>query len=532
MRTLRSLALPSLLGLLIAACGDTAGPSVDSNSISDSGVSSGATTGSSGAGNTVGGSSGSGTNGPSGVGSSGVSSTSSSSSGASNSSSGSSSGVVPDGGPPSTNGAQGEVPVNPVTKAIKGSARTFNVSNETEMLAVPWATLGAGDVVNVQYSPIPYKVKIGLRAKGTAANPVVINGVTDANGRRPVFDFTGAKTAPSTQVGQPIFSSTPDYGESLGGIVIIRGVNDPWGSYKPGFIKIANLELRGAKNGSTYMTTAGRTETYGAAAAVYVARGADITLENLIISNNSFGVFTMAKGDAILEAAERITLRNSRFVDNGIPGSYFEHGVYMQADSPIVEGNYFGKVIAGSEGSSFKDRSARLIFRNNYVVSSSRAIDLVHSEEQKMGIEALPYYGTDYVYDNTIINDSAYEAIHFGGDNLGEQEGGNTVFTPSIKYRSTLYFWNNTVKHTSAGYRNIAFGLSLKSTTVHAWNNRFEFGPQAMAHSWVEYAGILNLYQSNTVVGAVKAGGRDGSNPSMIQITMRNEPSPIGFISP
>ena len=48
----------------------------------------------------------------------------------------------------------------------------------------------------------------------------VINGVTDAAGNRPVFDFTDSRTAPGSAT---VFGATPAYGESLGGIVIKRG---------------------------------------------------------------------------------------------------------------------------------------------------------------------------------------------------------------------------------------------------------------------------------------------------------------------
>jgi hypothetical protein len=411
--------------------------------------------------------------------------------------------------------------------AVQGSGKTYNVSTDAELIAVPWASLTAGDVVNINHKATPYKVKFGIRGTGTAAAPITINGVTDANGNRPVFDFNGATTAPAPGV----FSGTPAYGESLGGIVILRGQGDDWNTYKPRHIKIANLELRNANRGASYTAQNGSVQK-GLGAAIYILRGADITLENLVITNSSFGLFTMAKGETMLEAAERVTLRNSWFKDNGVPGSFLEHGVYMQADSPVVEGNYFGKVISGSEGSSFKDRSAKLVFRNNYVVSSSRAIDLVHSEEQSNGIAAKPYYGIDYVYNNTIINDSAYEAIHFGGDNMGEQEGDPAVFAPPLKYRSTLYFWGNNVKHAVGGYRNIAFGLSLKDTSAHAWNNTFEFGAQATFHYWVEYAGKLNLYNSNKVLGSVQASGRDGSVASHINILNVPLPQPNNFVDP
>jgi hypothetical protein len=103
---------------------------------------------------------------------------------------------------------------------------------------------------------------------------------------------------------------------------------------------------------------------------------------------------------------------------------------------------------------------------------------------------------------------------------------------PTTKYRSTLYFWGNTVTHTSSEYRNIAFGLSLKPTTAHVWNNTITFGPQATSHTWLEYAGVLSLHASNVITGTVALSGRDNSNPAMISIVQRAEAAPAGFVAP
>lgn len=143
-------------------------------------------------------------------------------------------------------------------------------------------------------------------------------------------------------------------------------------------------------------------------------------IENNVIYDNGFGLFTMAKDGVLSEACKRLVLRNNRIYGNGVNGSYLEHNVYMQSTNPIVEGNYFGQVRAGSQGSTYKSRSSGEVFRYNYVEASARAIDFVHSEDQAAGIAAQPDYGTDYIYGNIIVNDhnlpngGAYEPIHYG----------------------------------------------------------------------------------------------------------------------
>ncbi|MBK8476314.1 MAG: right-handed parallel beta-helix repeat-containing protein [Opitutaceae bacterium] len=323
------------------------------------------------------------------------------------------------------------IPGKPVTTARTGSHATYNVGPGQTYLepdTVPWGALQAGDVVNIYQRATPYRWKIGIRGQGTQAAPIVVNGVTDAAGNRPVFDFNGARTASGSNPGgnNNVFNpASPEYGESLGGIVVKRGPDDDYGSYSPRWIEVRNLELHGATNGNSYTTLAGGTATYSGSAGVWLQLGDDILLENLVIYDNAFGIFTMAKDGLLSETCRRVTVRGCRVYGNGVVGSYYEHNFYVQCHLPVIEGNYIGRVRAGSEGSSYKSRSSGEIFRYNYVEGSSRAIDWVYSEEQDTdGIVTQPEYGTDFAYGNVIVNDTqassfASSPIHYGGDNLG-----------------------------------------------------------------------------------------------------------------
>src|SRR5262249_7573529 len=198
-----------------------------------------------------------------------------------------------------------------------------------------------------------------LRGQGTPANPIVVNGVTDANGNRPVCQFAGARTASGSNPGGAanVFTSVPEYGESLGGIVIKRGPDDDYFSYKPQWIEIRNLEVTGANHGTTYTTLAGGSAVFGAAAGIYVQVGRDILIENCIATDNSFGIFAMATDELLSQACERVTVRSCRVFGNGIAGSWFEHNVYLQCANPLIEGNFIGQTRSGSLGSSYKSRA-------------------------------------------------------------------------------------------------------------------------------------------------------------------------------
>lgn len=428
---------------------------------------------------------------------------------------------------------------DPVTVALTGSHATYNVGTGqayAEPDSVPWGALVAGDVVNIYYRATPYKWKIGLRGQGTAEKPIIINGVTNDKGQRPQFDFNGARTASGSNPGNGnnVFYSTPENGESLGGIVIKRGLEDRWGSYSPRWIQIKNLELFGAADGNSYTTLAGNNVVYSGAAGMYVHLGDDILLENLVIRDNANGIFTMAKDGLFSEACKRITVRNSRIYGNGVVNSYLRHNLYVQAHMPVIEGNYIGQVRAGSEGSSYKSRSSGEVFRYNYVLASARAMDWVYSEDQDTdGISQQPEYGTDYAYGNIIISDAnlpnyATSPIHYGGDNLDEQEPGKPILI-NPEYRKHLYFWNNTVVFRvdqDQSWRANVFDLSLVDTTVDAWNNVFVLDSATpdstpSQFSWVQNAGVVNLSGTNLAFGTIRDSD-ERAESTMYQVNKAN----------
>lgn len=430
--------------------------------------------------------------------------------------------------------AQAAILSNPVTTARTGAHTTYNVGPGqayAEPDTVPWGALQPGDVVNIYHRATPYRWKIGIRGQGTQAAPIVVNGVTDAAGNRPVFDFNGARTASGSNPGgsNNVFNvAAPEYNESLGGIVVKRGPNDAYGSYSPRWIEIRNLELHGAANGRSYTTLAGGTAAYDGAAGVWLQLGDDILLENLVIFDNAFGIFTMAKDALFSECCKRVTVRACRVYGNGIVGSYYEHNFYVQCHLPVIEGNYIGRVRPGSEGSSYKSRSSGEIFRYNYVEASARAIDWVYSEEQEAdGIVTQPEYGTDFAYGNVIVNDAnastfASSPIHYGGDNLGEQDSGGPVLVLP-EYRSHLYFWNNTIVFRgtqSQQWRQNVFDLSLVATTAEVWNNTVvvDGGATPPDTTWLQDAGHLNLYGTNLVFGATLAPAAYGANAAHYQV--------------
>src|SRR5690606_30629501 len=111
----------------------------------------------------------------------------------------------------SSSARQIKQPCSPVTLPISGR-RTFDIlpGQKDTLDSVAWACVRRGDVVNIFHQPTPYKAKIGLRSVGTNTEPIVINGVTDAEGNRPVISFSGARTARGSR---GVFGPVAEYGE-------------------------------------------------------------------------------------------------------------------------------------------------------------------------------------------------------------------------------------------------------------------------------------------------------------------------------
>lgn len=405
--------------------------------------------------------------------------------------------------------SQKDGPVDPVTKAITGRVRTIMVGPNQEyadLSKVPHKDAGPGWVVNVLYRPEPYRDAFMIGGQGTAQDPIIYNGVTDSQGRRPILDLADAVVAEGAE---PLY---PSGHHALGGVLIGRPAGKDYNTYKPRHIRFQGFEVLNVNKGSR-VTVAGRTSTRGWCANVWVQLGEDVVLDNLVLRNGGMNLFTMAKDTEASQMCSRIRLSNSRLSEGGEANSYTEHNVYMQADSPVVFGNFIGRLKASALGSSFKDRSARLVMHDNHVIAHARALDLVHSEDSARGIAARSYYGTDYVFRNR-IDANIYEAIHYGGDNMGEQEPNSPKFVPPLPYRKRLFFWQNDVDYGTGG--RIAFGVSWSEGIVEAWENRFKFS--GAEHYWLEYAGQLRRH-ANQVTGIQPRDARTGANQAHWSIT-------------
>jgi hypothetical protein len=321
---------------------------------------------------------------------------------------------------------------------VTGSGHTIDVGPGhalTELTDVPWLSLRAGDVVNIHHRSEPYRTKFALRAQGSMAAPVVINGVTDLDCRRPVIGAENAVTA--RDAAQSRFMSK-QYSEFLGAIFLHRAPSDPYG-HRPKHIRIQNLKITGAHRNHGYVAQDGSIGRYAAGAAgIYAVVVEDLTVENCEITGNGNGIFVNSRSNE--EASRHIVIRSNRIHGNGNVGSHLEHNLYVQTARALYEGNYIGQLVPGARGSSLKDRSSGTVIRYNHIVAAARALDLVEIEDGVRPVLDDPTYPDAWVYGNLIVNDwrnpglSSVKTIHWGGDN-----------SPQFFRCGTLHFYNNTV---------------------------------------------------------------------------------------
>jgi hypothetical protein len=424
--------------------------------------------------------------------------------------------------------------------AVAGGT-TYNVGPGkayAELTTVPWMSLKAGDVVNVFYRATPYRTKFMLRAAGTAAAPVVLNGVTDASCNRPEINGANAVTADDVKSKKALYGYGEGY-QTLSLIDIHRAHGDDF-NYRPSHIIIKNLKLAGASAQNTFVNEVNVVERYApSAAAIHVLSVDHLTIESSEITNNGQGVFTDSRNYGDFDFTANVIIRRNKIYGNGLSGKDTEHDLYIQATRVLYEGNQFGPEGSGAKGSTVKDRSSGMVMRYNHIIGSARAIDMVHPEAYQGGTAfADPLYKDSWVYGNLIehdamkfkITDGQGVPFHWGFDKYVSELS-----------RRKLNFYNNTFVSnqisSSADDRSYVFqtheGAPLPNnyTVVEAQSNVFtergtaafvfgatrahikmlgtNFLPKQYMSSWGTEPSVLEVGMGTPIVGTVRGAAGD-----------------------
>lgn len=372
------------------------------------------------------------------------------------------------------------------------AAVTYNVGPGQPLStigAVPWATLGPGDIVRIHWRSTPYAEKWVLCRQGASGNPITIQGVPDtATGALPVITGAGAVTATGLNY----------WGENRG-ILKIGGANTPTDTM-PQWIVVENLEFRSAHPSYTFTDDAGTSGVAYAsnASGIFVEKVKHLIVRNCTFTDCGNGFFVApgtVGGTGNPNLTEDVYLGYCYIHGNGISASAFEHNSYCECNGIVYEYNRYGPLRSGANGNALKDRSANCVVRYNWIESGNRQLDLVEADGS--GIQTLAGYNTTYVYGNILIEPNGAgnsQIIHYGGDNG----------TTSTYRKGTLYLYNNTIVSTRTGNTTL-IRLSTNSETCDCRNNVIYVSAAGSFLGLIDDTGVLNFRNNWLKTGFVSS---------------------------
>ena len=303
---------------------------------------------------------------------------------------------------------------------------------------VPWLTLIPCDQVNIYYSSTPYNDIVYLSSRGLANKWITIRGIPGPNGELPILDGTNAVMPKNT--GANIWSDSA-------GMIIVKRPDSPLAPisylYKPGYLHITGLKIRNARPPQNVTNLSGNVQQWnGFSAGIYVNGADKIAITNCDLGDNGLGLFVNSTNGEQLQT-RNLLVAHTYFHGNGNNYSFSEHNSYSEAIGTVYEYNYFGAPTALSYGDNIKDRSAGVIFRNNYIEGGADLIALrdpesnVDLEKTQLDAWGELLVNSAFVYSNTLVTRAYLQSvIGYGDGDMGtgiQPRGGN------------LYFYNNRV---------------------------------------------------------------------------------------
>lgn len=335
----------------------------------------------------------------------------------------------------------------------------------TTLAKVPWKTLAAGDIVNIHYKSTPYYEKFAVNSTGTAAAPIIIRGVPDSIGNRPILD--GADAAAPRDV---------NYWNEERGLVKIGGAG--WGPEIPSHITIEGLEIRNTNYSRKFYGVTGGYHSYSEnAAGIYVERGTNITVRNCVLYANGHGLFV---GSNWQYTARNILIERNLFHDNGWPDDTYRTNAYTHAANITYQYNRM-IVRPGKESNNIKDRSSNGIYRYNWIEGGNRQLDLVDSTDP---IREEHGYHKAWVYGNYLVEYPGYDngnMVLYGGDHPDKAR----------HHAGTLYFYNNTL--VSARRDDTVMIMLSRSDALCDFRNNIMWNPLGRTTFLMAHRGTMEM---------------------------------------
>jgi hypothetical protein len=443
-------------------------------------------------------------------------------------------------------------PTYPSQSACAGAGVTYDVGPGKPYLtpaAVPWLALRPCDNVMIHWRPMPYKDAILLSNRGAANKFIRVVGVAGPSGERPVFDGQGAAFASAIPFFNPIL-------EAMGMITVSPPTGYTYG-FKPGYIEIANIEIRNASPKFGYTRRNGQAAMWGKfAAGIYIERAEHVTIRNCDIHDNGNGIFQNSKFGEAAQSRDLLVERNY-IHDNGNPMSASEHNAYTEGVGTVYQFNTFGQPVGNTAGDNIKDRSVGVTFRYNYIEGGAHLIalrdpqsNLDHERVQRDTWGDL-LVNAAYIYGNVMV---MRERPGFPGSGTGTAVAyGDGNYSWGNVRGGTLHFYNNTVvsKFDKGIWTKMATPIfevinPLPAPVVSMRNNVllavsatpgktptpfamfFHYGNADFTHNWIS-SGWLKTEPGNHPVGNVLSPG-ERWNGSGVGTTLTNAQNAPGLV--
>jgi len=356
----------------------------------------------------------------------------------------------------------GEAVAAVTASAGTGGPRTYDIGPGrplSRLADLDWSRLGPGDTVNIHSKPGGYHELLQIAGRGTADAWITVNGVPDpVTGDLPIIDGRDA-------VLDPQFRNHWAGLHGYGGVVV--GTRPGYASgYKPGYVAIRGLEIRGCASGNSFIDVDGTRRGYGnVGAGVYLERCDHVTVAGCVIHDNGEGIFGAGQStfDRLMTD---IVVDSNHIFGNGNVGSEREHNTYIEAIGTLYQFNRYGPLRPGALGAGLKDRSTGTVIRGNWIEGGLHQLQIPEAQNQADLAVALPQYRTTIVQGNTLVAPPGNGAslIWFGGD-----QG-----LPAWYRKGVLYVDHNTLvarSNQSQNYKTAAIVAASGGEAIDARNN-------------------------------------------------------------
>lgn len=340
-------------------------------------------------------------------------------------------------------------------------------------------------------------------------NNIVLEGIPDELGHKPLIDGTGQKFDPA----YPIRAGYNYDFMSANAVVLIGRANTaPWGTAPMGNT-VRNLEITGGPNG------------------VYLWNSATTTVDNCLIRDCGQALF--ASGN---DRNDDLTVVDSEMRGNGVVGSYRQHnGAYTECNRIRFTRCHIHSPKPGMLGAALKDRSSNpdydnpdspyngvpgTIIEDCVIEEGARSLDLVEPQE---AFARLGPCRETVLRGNTFVQTNAggSKLVHFGDDQSSSGTDPNLRPHPE-RSRQHITFTANSVRvrrDGKVGRYFVLFENTSNDQKVDCSGLTLDVGSQtsglsAPAVSWIMDYGLVttNKPVSNVKIGtAVRVPANPGS---------------------